>query len=111
MRPPAMSAIEMLKGLGRVVRSRTGAVPVPRLLVRYRTVGEVGEMRDIRHRIGALEVATAASQVEVASLREDRTDHEQRIRKLEFLTAKVIGGAILGSSIGGLLLSKLIDYL
>lgn len=68
-------------------------------------------MRDIRHRIGALEISAAAAFVEVAGLKQGQSDHEARVRKLEFLTAKVIGGAILGSSIGGLLLSKLMSYL
>lgn len=34
-------------------------------------------------------------------------DHNVRLRKLEFLTAKVVGGALVGSAVGGWLLPRI----
>lgn len=34
-------------------------------------------------------------------------DHETRIRTIEHLTAKVVGGAIVGAAVGGWLLSSI----
>lgn len=57
-------------------------------------------MKDLFHRVGVLEVVTADQ-------KETSADHESRLRKLEYLTAKVVGGAIVGSALGGWLLSNL----
>jgi hypothetical protein len=57
-------------------------------------------MRDLFQRLGTLEwrADDAAKSHE---------DHENRLRKLEHLTAKVVGGAIVGSAVGSWLLSTM----
>lgn len=57
-------------------------------------------MRELFHRLGTLELMTTEHSKDLA-------DHENRLRKLEHLTAKVVGGAIVGSTVGGWLLSQL----
>lgn len=55
---------------------------------------------ELLHRIGTVEWRVEGTDKAVA-------DHETRLRKLEHLTAKVVGGAIVGSAVGGWLLSSL----
>lgn len=57
-------------------------------------------VRDLFNRLGAIELL-ADNTTKIAN------DHEQRLRKLEHLTAKVVGGAIVGSAVGGWILSNL----
>lgn len=66
-----------------------------------------GVVREMLHRIGTLEVHTAELKVKQTALDETTDDHEVRLRKLEYLTAKVVGGAILGSALGSWILSNL----
>jgi hypothetical protein len=58
-------------------------------------------IRDLLHRLGIVEVVTTANKEAIA-------DHETRIRGLEHLTAKVTGGAIVGSAVGGWILSQIV---
>lgn len=57
-------------------------------------------LKNLYHRLGAVEIVSTG-------LVKTTDDHEVRLRKLEHLTAKVVGGAIVGSALGGWLLSKL----
>lgn len=57
-------------------------------------------VRDMFNRIGILEVRSE-------ELAKDTADHETRLRGLEHLTAKVVGGALVGSAVGGWILSSL----
>jgi hypothetical protein len=57
-------------------------------------------VKDLFHRIGVVEVR-------VSEHTKVSDDHEGRLRKLEHLTAKVVGGAIVGSALGGWILSNL----
>lgn len=60
-------------------------------------------MKNLFHRLGTLE---ATMTTHVADDARSHDDHEDRIRKLEHLTAKVVGGAIVGSTLGAWLLSQ-----
>lgn len=64
-------------------------------------------MRDLFHRLGTVELAVADAHKDVVEVVKDVADHESRLRKLEHLTAKVVGGAIVGSALGGWILSQL----
>ncbi len=57
-------------------------------------------MKHLYHRLGTVEAVTTDHSKVIA-------DHEQRLRGLEHLTAKVVGGAIVGSALGGWILSNL----
>lgn len=58
-------------------------------------------IRDLFHRLGIVEVVTTANKEAIA-------DHETRLRGLEHLAAKVIGGSIVGSAAGGWILTQLV---
>jgi hypothetical protein len=64
-------------------------------------------VKDLFHRVGAVEVAVTRLETTQDVLVKADSDKETRIRSLEHLTAKVVGGAIVGSALGGWLLSKL----
>ncbi len=55
---------------------------------------------DLLRRLGTLEFRAD-------NIAKDVEDHETRLRKLEHLTAKVVGGAIVGSAFGSWVLSTL----
>jgi predicted TIM-barrel fold metal-dependent hydrolase len=57
-------------------------------------------MRSLLQRVGVLEAVTTET-------KERTADHETRLRALEHLTAKVVGGAIVGSAVGGWILTQL----
>lgn len=64
-------------------------------------------MKDIFHRLAATEIAITRVEAVQDNLVKADADKEVRIRSLEHLTAKVVGGAIVGSALGGWILSKL----
>ncbi len=57
-------------------------------------------MKELLHRIGEARAMAAANAKTL-------DDHEDRLRKLEHLTAKVVGGAVVGSAVGGWILSQI----
>jgi hypothetical protein len=61
-------------------------------------------MRTILHRVGVLEAVLDEHKKADEKLHEDI---EERMRKQEHLTAKVVGGAIVGSTLGAWILSQL----
>jgi hypothetical protein len=61
-------------------------------------------MKELRHRVGALELAV---QQHAEADTKAHDDVEGRLRSLERLTAKVVGGAIVGSTVGAWILSQL----
>lgn len=70
-------------------------------------MSEISANRELRHRVGVVEIATAVLQTKVGGLEAAKEDFEARLRPMEWLRAQVTLAAILGSSIGGLLLSKM----
>jgi hypothetical protein len=68
-------------------------------------------VKDLFNRLGhveaAIEANTKALEAHNAVDTKSHDDHEGRLRKLEHLTAKVVGGAIVGSALGGWILSKI----
>ncbi len=64
-------------------------------------------MRDLFHRLSTVEVLVAETRSVTTANKEAIADQEVRIRGLEHLAAKVIGGAIVGSAVGGWILTKL----
>lgn len=64
-------------------------------------------MRDLLHRVGATEVAVAKLQVSTQDHKDTLDELEPRVRKIEYLAAKVIGACIIGSALGNVLLSQL----
>lgn len=69
---------------------------------------------DIYHRIGALEarvdLAQRSSDAHTDQDLREHADHERRLRAQELLTAKVIGGSVMGGAIVSLL-GWLLNYL
>lgn len=64
-------------------------------------------MQGLMQRVGTLEVSVAKLQVSDNANTKAIADHEPRIRKSEYLIAKIIGACLAGSALGHLVLSKL----
>ncbi len=60
--------------------------------------------RDLMQRVGTVEWRM---DVHEKADEKQHDDHESRLRKLEHLTAKVAGAALVGSALGGFILSTL----
>jgi hypothetical protein len=63
--------------------------------------------RDLFHRIGSIELAATKTETRVDAVERTVDDHEVRLRKEEHLSAKVVGAALMGSTVGAWILSKL----